>query len=780
VGQQTAVDEMDGERKTVTALFADIKGSTELMRDLDPEEARAIVDPVLQLMIGAVHRYDGYVVQSTGDGIFAMFGAPVAHEDHPQRALHAALAIQQELRKYDDHLKNKARLPVEARIGINTGEVVLRLVHVGGHTEYTPIGHAANLAARMQSAAPPGGITISQETRRLVGGYFELRELGPTEVKGIEGPINIYEVTGAGPLHGHFELALRRGLTRFVGREREIAAMKRALEQTRSGNGQIVAIVGDAGTGKSRLVYEFKAEIPDDCKRLEAYSVSHGKASPWLPVLELLRSYFGLKDIDDALTRREKVRASLTVLDSALADAAPYLWNLLAIQEEPDPLDQMAPQFKHQRTMDAIKRIIVRESLDQPVVMIFEDLHWIDVETQALLDLVAESIASARALMLVNYRPEYRHEWSNKSNYSELRLETLTDQAAREMLTTLLGANVELDPAKRMIIERTQGNPFFIEEMLQALFDDGALVRNGVVKVTRPLAQVRLPPTVQGILAARIDRQPAEHKQLLQTLAVIGREARLGLIRQVVPTAELQLRRRLAELQASEFIYEQPAFPDAEYVFKHALTQEVAYNSMLIERRKILHERAGQVLEAMFPDQLDDHVSELARHYSSSDNFSKAVEYLGRAGQHALQRCAPADATSDLASAIDLLQKLPENGDRGQRELPFQMALGSAFILLKGWAAPEVERAFTRALEICENLGDSPEVFFALFGLNSNSHVRGDYSATRERSRELLRMAQSTGDHTHLLLAHYAMGEMSLHRRIETGEGTPGHSVITV
>jgi class 3 adenylate cyclase len=541
----------------VTALFADIKGSTELMRDHDPEEARAIVDPALQIMMNAVHRYDGYVVQSTGDGIFAMFGAPVAHEDHPQRALQAALAIQQELRKYDERLKRQAR--VEARIGVNTGEVVLRLVHTGGHTEYTPIGHAANLAARMQSAAPMGGIIISEDTRHLVAGYFELHGLGATEVKGIEAPINVYEVIDAGPLHGHFELALQRGLTKFVGREREIAEMRRAFDLMSSGNGQIAAVVADPGTGKSRLVYEFKGTIPTECKLMEAYSVSHGKASPWLPVLELLRSYFGLVDSDDAARRREKIRGSLIALDAALSDMLPYLWNLLAVWEDPDPLAQMDAQVKHQRTLDAITRIILRESLNQPVLIVFEDLHWIDAETQALLDLLAESIANARILMLVNYRPEYRHEWSNKSYYSQLRLEALTSGAAMEMLTTLLGENAEMDPLKQIIIERTQGNPFFIEEMLQALFDEGALVRNGVVKVTRPLAQVRLPPTVQGILAARIDRQPGEHRQLLQTLAVMGRESALSLIRQVAATVEPQLQRMLADLQASEFIYEQPA-----------------------------------------------------------------------------------------------------------------------------------------------------------------------------------------------------------------------------
>jgi class 3 adenylate cyclase len=268
---------LDGERKTVTALFADIKGSTELMRDLDPEQARVIIDPALKLMIDAVHRYDGYVVQSTGDGIFALFGAPVAHEDHPQRAVRAGIAARDDLRRCTQDLRKRGRAGVEVRIGINTGEVVMRSVQTGGHTEYSPIGHVINVASRMQSVAPPGGVAVSEETRRLVEGYFELRGLGPTQVRGISEAIKIYEVVGIGALHGHFDLAARRGLTKFVGRESELNQMRRALELAMGGHRQMVAVVAEAGTGKSRLCYEFKATLPTECKVLEAYSVSHGK-----------------------------------------------------------------------------------------------------------------------------------------------------------------------------------------------------------------------------------------------------------------------------------------------------------------------------------------------------------------------------------------------------------------------------------------------------------------------------------------------------------------------
>ena len=757
----TAPDVLDGERKTVTALFADLKGSTELMRDIDPEEARAIVDPVLQLMMAAVHRYDGYVAQSTGDGIFAMFGAPVAHEDHPQRALHAALAIQDELRRYGE-TRTAGQPALEARIGVNTGEVVLRTVNTGAHTEYSPVGHAANLAARLQTVAPAGGVIVSDDTRKLVEDYFELRHLGAAMLRGIAEPVNVYQVMSAGPLRGHFDVAARRGLTRFVGREHELAQIRRALELAVGGHGQLVAIVAEAGAGKSRLVYEFKAPLPSGCRLLEAYSVSYGRASAWLPVLELLRDYFGIENADDGATRREKVRTALAALDPGLNDTLPYLCGLLGIQETPDPLAQMDPPIRQRRARDAIKRIIVSQSLVRPTVLIFEDLHWIDGETQALLDLVADSIGSARVLLLVNYRPEYRHQWANKSYYSQLRLDALGRESAGQILAALLGESPELDSLKHIIIERTQGNPFFIEEMVQALFDEGALMRNGTVKVMRPLGQLRMPPTVQGILAARIDRLPSAEKDLLQTLAVVGRQAPLAVIMEMV--AKPQIERMLGNLQAGEFIYEQAGSSGAvAYEFKHALTQEVAYNSMLIERRKVLHERAGQALEEMFAARLDDYVDELARHYTSSENIPKAVEYLRRSGQQALQRCAPADAANILDAATRLLQKLPVEAERIQLELPLQMTLGYAFILLKGWGGREIEQAFSRALEIGEHLSNPPEIFFALFGLYGNCHVSGDFRSARERAQKLLRLAQTTGDHTHLVLAHYAMGETCLH-----------------
>src|SRR5579864_2591231 len=528
--RQTA-EGLEGERKTVTALFADIKGSMELIEDLDPEDARATVDPALNLMMDAVHHFGGYVAQSTGDGIFALFGAPVAHEDHPQRALYAALRMQEDLKRYSDRTRAEGRLPIQARVGVNTGEVVVRSVKTGeARSEYTPIGHSISLAARMQVLAPIGSIATTEQVRRLSEGYFAFRSLGPTKVKGVAEPVNVYEVTGFGPLRTRLQRSASRGYTKFVGRQREMDAMKAAAEQAMAGHGQIVAAVAEPGVGKSRLFYEFKVKNQSGWMVLEAFSVSYGKASAYLPVIDLLHSYFGIDPDDDARKRRAKVNGKVLTLDRSFEDTLPYLFALIGIVEGDDPLAQMDGQIKKRRTLEAIKRILLRESLNQPLMVIFEDLHWIDQHTQELLNLLADSIATVKLLLLVNYRPEYSHQWNSKTYYTQLRLDPLGKESADEMLSALLGGSPApatqspsasrerptgdlqvagrvrvqdgIEGLKRLIIERTGGNPFFMEEMAQVLFDEGVLVRNGTVRVARSLSQIQIPTTVQGILAA--------------------------------------------------------------------------------------------------------------------------------------------------------------------------------------------------------------------------------------------------------------------------------------
>ncbi len=414
-----ASDESGGERKTVTALFADIKGSMDLMEDLDPEEARAIIDPALKLMIDAMHRYDGYIVQSTGDGIFALFGAPVAHEDHAQRGLYAALRVQEDMARYSAGLRAAGNPPVEIRVGLNTGEVVVRSIRTDdAHTEYTPIGHSINLAARMQTLAPTGSIVITEQTQKLTAGYFDLKPLGATRIKGVSDPINVYQVMGIGPLRTRLQMSASRGLSKFVGRRAELEQLDNALKLARGGHGQIVAAMAEAGIGKSRLFYEFKMRSQGETLVLEAFSFSHGKASAYLPVVDLLKSYFRIADRDDERTRREKVTGKVLALDRALEDTLPHLFALLGIPAGDARLDEMDPSIRRRRTREAVKSLIVRESLNQPLILIFEDLHWIDAESEALLNLMADSIGTAQILMMVNYRPEYRHNWGNKSFYT--------------------------------------------------------------------------------------------------------------------------------------------------------------------------------------------------------------------------------------------------------------------------------------------------------------------------------------------------------------------------
>jgi len=757
--ESSSPEALEGERKTVTALFADIKGSTELEQDLDPEEARAIVDPALKLMIDAVRRYDGYIVQSTGDGIFALFGAPVAHEDHPQRALSAALRMQEELRRYGSKLQAEGRAPIEIRVGVNTGEVVVRSIATGAsQVEYTPIGHTTNLASRLQSIARTGSIVASEATRKFCEGYFTLKPLGPTRVKGVSEPVNVYEVTGLGPLRTRLQRSAGRGLSKFVGRQAEMDALKRAAEQAKAGRGQIVAAMAEAGVGKSRLLFEFKAVSQSGWMVLEAFSVSHGKASAFLPVIDLLWSYFEISSEDDERKRREKINGKVLTLDRSLEDALPYLHALLGLSDENSPVAEMEPQTRKRRSLDAIKRILLRESLNQPLIVIFEDLHWVDDESQGFLNLLADSIGTARILMLVNYRPEYSHQWNSKTYYTQLRLDPLGKESADEMLSALLGDGAEVRPLKRLIIEKTEGNPFFMEETVQVLLDEGALVRNGTVKLTKPLNELKIPPTVQAILAARIDRLAPDHKDLLQTLAVIGTEFKLGLVRKVAAKPGPELEPMLSELQLGEFIYEQPASGDIEYIFKHALTHDVAYNSVLNERRRMLHARIGAALESMYADSLDDHVAELAHHYARSGNPAKAVEYCLRAVEQCTDRGSYAEAVAQFETGLELLQKLPDDDRRAELELDLRNGAFTALMTIKGWGSLEAEQSAARAVELCRRPGiDWEKTWAALRGVSFVLRSRPDVYKSRDLSAEMLARAERHGSAEHIAEAVFGL-----------------------
>lgn len=768
----------DGERKSITALFADIKGSTDLIADLDPEEARAILDPTLKLMMDAVHRYEGYVAQSLGDGIFALFGAPIAHEDHPQRALYAALLMQEESRKRAEQLRREKGLNVQLRVGVNTGEVVLRSIRKDDlHTDYVPVGQSTNLASRMESLATPGSILVSEQTYKLTEGYFEFKALGQAQVKGFTEPLNIYEVAGIGPLRTKLQLSVKRGLARFVGRQQEMALLQQALAQATAGHGQIAGVMGEPGVGKSRLFYEFKLLSQRGCLVIETFSVSHGKAYPYLPLIDLLKNYFQLTNHDDERRRREKITGRVLTLDRSLEDTLPYVFFLLGIAEPTSSLQQMDAQIRRKRILDAIKRLLLRESLNQPLIIIFEDLHWLDAETQAFLQLLSESVATARMLLLVNYRPEYQAAWHGKTYFSQLRLDPLGRDQAAEMLATLLGeeGTPSRSPLHQFILDKTEGNPFFMEEIVQELREQGVLSASRRVGIAHLSADLRLPTTVQGVLTARMDRLAPEEKSLLQTLAVIGREFSSSLLRRVVTQPEDELLRLLSRLQTSEFVYEQPAFPEVEYIFKHALTQEVAYNSLLIERRKAIHERTAQAIEDVYRVRVEDHYSELAYHYSRSGNAQKAIDYLHLAGQQAVRRSAHAEAVNHLSAAIALTKTLPDLTIRAEKELSLQIALGPAMIATKGYSAPEVGRIYTRARELAEQFENVEQLVPILWGLWQFYCNKGDHGNAYDQGKQLLALTETLHDSALLVEAHYTLGLTAFcrgdhHGAIEHGE----------
>src|SRR5216684_297876 len=546
---------------------------------------------------------------------------------------------------------------------------------------------------------------------------------GATKVKGVSEPVNIYEVTGLGPLRTRLERSAGRGLTKFVGREREMEALKHAAEQAKSGRGQIVAAMAEPGVGKSRLFFEFKATSQSGWMVLEALSVSYGKASAYLPVIDLLRNYFDISATDDERKRREKVTGRVVALNGSLEDTLPYLFSLFGIVDGDDPLSQMDGQVKRRRTLDAIKRILLRESINQP--------------------------------LLVNFRPEYSHQWNSKTYYTQLRLDPLGKDSAEEMLSALLGDNAELVPLKRVIIEKTEGNPFFMEETVQVLLDEGALARNGGTRLTRPISELKIPPTVQGILAARIDRLPHDAKDMLQTLSVVGREFPMSLIRAVLSKSDEELNRMLNELQLGEFIYEQPALGDTEYIFKHALTQEVSYNSVLLEGRKQLHERIGAAIEALCANSIEDYLDELAHHYSRSGNVPKALEYHERAGRQAVQRSAYTDAMRALTAALELLVRLPESPARDQRELGLQTTLGPVLMITKGWAAPETERVYLRAQELAETGGTAAQRYLLLIGLFGTAYVGGRLHEARDWIEQVRTLVSQQPEPEFLLELHH-------------------------
>ena len=621
---------LEGERKQVTVLFADIKGSLELLSDRDPEEARKLLDPALERMMEAVHRYEGTVNQVMGDGIMALFGAPLAHEDHAVRACYAALARQQAIHRYTAEVRRDHGIEVQVRVGLNSGEVVVRTIGSDLRMDYSAVGQTTHLAARMEQLATPGSTRLTGETLRLAEGFVQVVPIGPIPVKGLSAPVDVFELAGASATRTRLQAAAARGLTRFVGRGQELVHLRQALDKAGECHGQVVAVVGEPGVGKSRLLWEFiHSHRTQDWLVLESSSVSYGKASAYLPVIDLCKSYFRIEARDDARSIREKVTGKLLTLDESFRAMVSAFLSLLEVPSDDAAWEALDPGQRRRRSVDGLRRMLLRESQIQPLCLVFEDLHWVDAETQGLLDALVEGLPTARILLLVNYRPEYGHGWGGKTYYSQLRLDPLPPESAEELLRSLLGEDDDLEPLKRLLVKRTEGVPFFLEESVRTLVETGALAgARGGYRLGRPFDTIQVPATVQAILAARIDRLPPEDKTLLQTAAVIGKDVPFAILEAISDTSEEMLRHGLGRLLASEFLYETALFPELEYTFKHALTQEVAYGGLLQERRRVLHARIVRAFETLYPGRAGEQMSWLVLHAFRGEVWDRAVAYL--------------------------------------------------------------------------------------------------------------------------------------------------------
>jgi class 3 adenylate cyclase/tetratricopeptide (TPR) repeat protein len=742
----TSRSALEGERKQVTVLFADIKDSTELIRDLDPEEAQHLLDPAIHIMMEAVHRFEGTVNQVLGDGIMSIFGAPIAHEDHAARACYAALAMQTAMDGYTEQVLRAHGIPLQIRVGLNSGEVVVRTIGNDLHMDYSAVGQTTNLASRMEQLAAPGSIRLSTATLRMVEGLVQVNDLGLIPVKGMSAPVAVYELTGASRMRRRLQASVARGLTKFVGREMEISVLHQTLAQSGAGQGQLVAAVGEPGVGKSRLVYEFvHSHRTQGWLVLESTSVSYGKATPYFPVIELLKRYVRVEDGHDARTIRANITGHILTLDETLQDTIPALCFLLDVLPEDSPFLQLDPPQRRQRTLDGLKRILLRESQVQPLLLVFEDLHWIDSETQALLDSLVESLPTAQLLLLVNYRPEYQHGWGSKACYTQLRLDPLAPESADALLEALLGEDASLEQLKQLLIERTAGNPFFLEESVRTLVETHVLTGElGAYCLVQEQPTIQVPPTVQAVLAARIDRLPQDEKRLLQTAAVIGMEVPFTLLQAVTEVAEETLRHCLTHLQTAEFLYETSLFPECIYTFKHALTHEVAYSSLLQERRRLLHAQILAALEMLASGREDEQVDRLAQHAVRGQVWDKALMYCRQAGARAFTASAHRAAVGYLEQALEALAYLPPNHTTLEQAIDVRCDLYHALV---PFAQQERALTYLRDAEtLAEDLVDQRRLERVYRRMIVPLVVMQDYEAALAYCQRAYAMATALGD----------------------------------
>jgi len=641
-----------------------------------------------------------------GDGIMALFGAPLALEDHAVRACYAGLRMQETVTRYADAVRRSHGVQVAIRVGLNSGEIVVAAIGSDLHMDYTVVGQTAHLASRMEQMAKPGSVLTTADTLRLAEGYVAIEPLGPMPVKGLADPIQIYEVTGAGAARTRLQAAAGRGLTRFVGRDIQLEELLRALQLAGDGRGQVVAIIGEAGVGKSRLVHEFlHSHHTADWLVLESSSASYGHATPYLPVIELLRDYLEINVHDSTQSIREKVSSEILTLDASLHDAIPPVLDLLDALPDEHPFRSLDPIQHRHYTYQAVTRLLLSESRVQPLVAVVEDLHWYDPLTLGLLNELVVAAQNARLLLVVSYRAEFSDEWRNQPNYHQICLDPLASESLADLLQALLGSDPSLTILKSFMVERASGNPFFVEEIVRSLVDTGVLegVR-GNYRLARPFSSIEVPPTVRAVLAARIDALPAAEKRLLEEAAVIGHDVPFTLLQAICRLTEDRLRGLLDNLQAAEFLYATQLFPDLEYTFKHSLTHDVAYSGVLHERRRNIHARVVDAMERLYADRLGEQVERLARHAVESGLQEKAAHYLRQAGAKAAARSAVVDARALFEQSLSVLEALPDT--RAALEQAFEVRLELRLVLRQLGLVRQMTERLREAEAIAERLQD--------------------------------------------------------------------------
>jgi class 3 adenylate cyclase/tetratricopeptide (TPR) repeat protein len=688
----TARSSIEGERKLVTVFFADVANYTSMAEKLDPEEVHQIMDGCFKILMDEIHRHEGTINQFTGDGVMALFGAPVAHEDHAQRACHAALSIQKAIGEYGEKVKQDCGVGFQMRIGLNSGPVIVGSIGDDLRMDYTAVGDTTNLAARMEGMAKPGAILASGHTHKLARDFFKFEYLGKEEIKGKEKPQEAYELIKASEVTTRIEASAAKGLTKFVGRKNSMAALMETYAKVQSGSGQVVGIVGEAGVGKSRLLLEFKNGLPQrEFAYLEGRCLHYGGSMAYLPILDILRSYLGIKEGDREYLIKKKMVEKLLQPDDKLKDILPPLNDLLSLKVEDEKYIKLEPKQKREKTFEAIRDLLVRESENKPLVLAIEDLHWIDTTSEEFLTYMMRWLANTKILLILLYRPEYTHTWGSRSYYNKIGVDHLSTRTSAELVLSILEGAEVVPELRELILSRTGGNPLFVEEFTHSLLENGSIQKKDYQYVlSRKASDIQVPNTIQGIIAARMDRLEDNLKRTMQVASVIGRDFVFPILQTITGMKE-DLKSSLLNLQGLEFIYEKRLFPELEYIFKHALTQEVAYNSLLLKRRKEIHEKIGRAIEELYSERLEEFYEILAYHATAAGQKERALTYLIRASERAGRAAAHREEATLLTRALTIA----EESGRIDLLTDLYARCGRAYAAIGLWekAKPELEKA---------------------------------------------------------------------------------------